>query len=942
MMSLKARQAHITRIFLSCAEEDKEFLEDLVRQLSTMVREGHIQCCHRYQFKPGSDWREQVRKDLDAADIILLLVSSYFTASDYCYQEEVVPAMAQQKIGKACVIPVILRPVEWEKLIFGNLKSLPTGEALSMWSNRDDALANIARGVKEVVDDLRGMVRDAIQGGGKPSSYWNVPYWRNPFFTDREDVLANLQRAFSPAQALPRIQALSGLAGVGKTQVAAEYAYRHAHSYQAILWVHADSSETLQSSFVDLAETLGLPEKDEANQLLIVRTVKQWLQRNSRWLLVVDNLEDIALLRDVVPSPHSGHILVTTRSRRTGQVARRVDVPALHIDEGALLLLRRTNVLPPGATLDTVSTEDSTSAKAIAQEVGGLPLALDQAGAYIEETGRGLSDYVGLYQQYSFALLQRRGGSDQDHPASVATTFSLSFARMRERNAAAVELLEFCAFLHPDAIPEDMLVDGASVLPPALRAVGTNPIEFDRTIEDVLKFSLIQREPTRAILIVHRLVQIIIKGMMSEERQKEFVECIVRVIDTVFPVPELANWTRCQKYLPQAQVCAGLVKQYQVLLPEAAQFLCRVGIYLSERGLYDEAEALLVQAGDLTESLFGKDHPDNLPILNALANVFYKKGKYAQVEPLLLWAIELCERAFGEDYPEIAQSLNTLARAYHRQGRFTESEPLLLRALALRQRVLGSQHPDVATSLDSLATFYNGRGKYAQAEALYREALTIWQQVLAPRHPKTALNMNNLAVLYSRQGKYAQAEPLAEQAQAMYEEILGPEHPDVATVLDTLTVIYQEQEKYRAAENLYQRIFAIYDRHLGREHPQLVVCYNNRARLYFLQGRYREAEETVRQALALGEKVLGERHHRVGTSLNILADICKAQQKYPEAEDLYQQALSIREQALGPNDLNTAQTLENYADLLQLMGRRTEAEILGRRVKSIREIYFAD
>lgn len=933
---------YTTRIFLACADEDKAFAEDLVRQFSGMIRGGYIQCFYRHQVKSGHDWKAQVKQDLYAADLILFLVSSHFNASDYCYHEEVMPAMERQKSGKVRVIPVILQPVEWEQLIFGELKSLPVGEAVSMWSNKEEALASVVKGVREVIDDLKIVAREAMQRIDRPASYWNVPYWRNPFFTGREAVLANLQKAFQPAQGLPLIQALSGLGGVGKTQIAVEYAYRYANVYRAVLWVRADSADALQSSFVDLAETLDLSETHEANQNIIIRAVKQWLHHNSRWLLIVDNLEDVALLRDMVASPHPGHILVTTRARRTGHIAHRVDLSPLSLNESTLLLLRRTNIISPGAPLNAASKFYSSQARAIAEQVDGLPLALDQAGAYIEETGRGLADYVGLYQKYAFSLLQRRGAAELDHPASVATTFSLSLARIRERNAASVELLELCAFLQPDAIPEDMLVEGAPVLDPTLRTVVTNPMEFDRAIEDLLKFSLIQRDPTRNILLVHRLVQIVIKGEMSEEQQQAFIERVVCIVAAAFPMPEIVNWELCQRYLPQAQMCAKVILSNNMLLPEAVQLLYHVGCYLSERGLYNEAEQLLGQAISLNEDLPEANAARLIALLNALANASYKKGKYAQAELLSLRALALGEQVVGEGDTGVAESLDNLARSYRRQGRFAESEPPMQRALEIRRQVYGSQHPSVAASLNGLANLYNGEGKYTQAERLYRESFTIWQQILGSHHPKVALSLNNMAVLFSRQGKYGQAEPLAEQAQAIYEDVLGPEHPDVATTLDTLTVVYQEQGKYAQAERLYQRLFALYDSHLGREHPQIVVCYNNQARLYLLQGRYSEAESIASKTLALGEKVLGPSHHRVGTSATILADIYKAQQRYAEAEMFYQRALTIREQALGPDDLNIAQTLEGYAEALQLMGRQEEAERLQQRARTIRSKYALD
>ena len=310
----------------------------------------------------AAKWQEQAREDLRVSDIILLLVSPSFVASDYLYKEEAELAMVQHRSGKAHVIPIILRPiVGLEQLVFGNLKNLPDGKAVSMWSNKEEAFTNIVRGIKGVLDDLRSSIQDM----GKPSLYWNVPYWRNPFFTGRGDVLADLREIFTAPQRFLHVQALSGLAGMGKTQVAIEYAYRYADSYQAVLWVHADSSEILLSSFVALAEILDLPEKDQADQPLMIRSVKKWLQQHPRWLLIVDNLEDVDLLQDIVPSPHSGHILVTTSSHRTGHIAHRLDLLPLPTDDGVLLLLRRAKLLSSSAALNEASETDSVFAKEI-------------------------------------------------------------------------------------------------------------------------------------------------------------------------------------------------------------------------------------------------------------------------------------------------------------------------------------------------------------------------------------------------------------------------------------------------------------------------------------------------------------------------------------------------------------------------------------------------
>jgi len=188
----------------------------------------------------------------------------------------------------------------------------------------------------------------------------------------------------------------------------------------------------------------------------MIEAVRNWLRRNAHWLLIIDNIEDLTLMRTSLPSAVRGSILLTTRTQTTGNIAHRVDLEKMTLEEGALLLLRRTKMVGQDASLQDASPLDSQRAKAIAEALDGLPLALDQAGAYIEESGCSLADYLRLYQAGRMRLLNRRGSFDTDHPASVTATFVHSFEKIEKSSPATVELLHFCAFLYPDAIPEEV------------------------------------------------------------------------------------------------------------------------------------------------------------------------------------------------------------------------------------------------------------------------------------------------------------------------------------------------------------------------------------------------------------------------------------------------------------------------------------------------------
>jgi transcriptional regulator with XRE-family HTH domain len=273
---------------------------------------------------------------------------------------------------------------------------------------------------------------------------WNVPYRHNPFFTGREAVLLRLHDLLQSDNSalLAQVPAISGLGGIGKTSTAIEYAHRHRDEYQTILWAHAETSDTLTTDFVTIANVLNLREQDEQDLRRILEIVKRWLSDHKHWLLILDNVDDLSVVEDFLPADCKGHVIVTTRSQSTGAIAQRIDLERMEPDEGALFLLRRAKLLTPHASLEDTSETNRATARAIAQMVDGLPLALDQAGAYIEETACSLSDYVDCYHDRRTILLGLRGSGSGHHPHSVSATVSLSFERIVQTNPAAADLLE--------------------------------------------------------------------------------------------------------------------------------------------------------------------------------------------------------------------------------------------------------------------------------------------------------------------------------------------------------------------------------------------------------------------------------------------------------------------------------------------------------------------
>ena len=767
---------------------------------------------------------------------------------------------------------------------------------------------------------------------------WNIPYQRNPFFTGREEVLDRLHDELRAehAAALAQPQGVSGLGGIGKTQAALEYAYRYHNDYQAVLWARADSTGVLTSEFVNIAHLLQLSEKDEQDQNLIVEAVMRWLRVNSQWLLILDNIENLAVTAPFIPLAGCGHILLTTRLYSMSGMAQRIEMEKMYPEIGALLLLRRAGFLATEHSLDVANNDDRIQAMEISRIVDGLPLALDQAGAYIKETHCTLVDYLVLYRIQNAKLLKESRVPGSYYPESVATTWSLSFEKLSQTNPAATELLCLFAFLYSDAIPEEIITDGSPNLGTILQPVATDPIQLDNAIKEILRFSLLHREPDTQTFTVHRLVQAVLKDRMGKDKQRQWVERSIRAVNDAFPEVEFATWFRYQRCILHAQACMEHIEQWEMRFPEAARLLNQAGYYLQERAQYTQATPFLERAVAIREATLGSDHLDVSQSLNNLAEVYFFQDEYILAESLFLRALLIREQALGLNHPSVAETLNDLGRLYLLQGQYAKAEPLYQRSLTIRKEALGLDHRDVVESLNNLARLYYLQGRRAEAEQSFLSALEICERILEPNHPDVALIIDNLALLYQVQGRYIESETLYQRALTIREQILGKNNPLVANTLHDLALLYRAQGKYTEAEPILQKARTVYEQAFGSDHTYVASSLNNLALLYRAQGKYTEAESLFQRAREIYERTFGSEHPYVATTLRNLASIYDVQGDYAQADLLYKRALAIREQALGLEHPDVASVLEGYAKFLRKTNRGSEAEKMENRAKSIR------
>ena len=330
----------VLRVFVSAAKSrgDQALRRKLDAQLAILGKQGLIEIWDKGDIAAGADRTRAADARLAAADIILLLISPDFLASDYVGGVELERALARHEARTALVIPVILRPCLWQRGAFAKLQALPTdGEPVTSgkWPSQDAAFLVVAEGIAEHIERRRAEVAARPDSAAAP--IWRVPYRRNVSFTGREGLLEELHRALTRGAAV----ALTGLGGIGKTQLALEYAYRHRDQYRVVWWVRADDEATLAADYAGLATALGLAEREAKEQAVVVAAVRLWLEQNPGWLLVFDNAESRAMVRDYVPQGR-GAVIITSREPVWSGVATPFGLEVLAVAEAVAFLFKRT------------------------------------------------------------------------------------------------------------------------------------------------------------------------------------------------------------------------------------------------------------------------------------------------------------------------------------------------------------------------------------------------------------------------------------------------------------------------------------------------------------------------------------------------------------------------------------------------------------------------
>ncbi len=534
-------------VFLSHASQDKPAVEELARRLKRRKLKAFLD---KWHLVPGEPWQEALEEALDRSQTVAVCLGPGDIGP--WQNEEMRDALNTRVRDRSRrVIPVLLPGASQpeEKALPRFLRRLTWVDFRAGLDDHDE-LHRLICGIKGIFPEA-GRVPSASNRPPFRPTMIGVPH-HNPYFTGRKDLLSRLHQQLQTQGISALAQAaIYGLGGIGKTQTAIEYAHRFGEHYRFVLWVMAETVPEIQSAYLSIARELRLVDT-RADLETAVMAVKAWLSREGAWLLVFDNADNPALLRGFLPPIRTGgKVLLTSRAKSFVKVGIREPfrVETLDPEDAVEFLRERTGIA------------DAEAAAALASELGYLPLALEQAAAYIETVGGGFSEYLAKYRREGVALLAK-GKPSTDYPKTVATTWSLSFAAVRETSQASTDLLTAAAFLVPDFVPIEIFTLGGSelgeLLAQGLKGADEAPLVFLELLEPLERYSLVERLADEAFK-VHRLTQEVVKDSLSEEGRRDWAGRVVRALTKAYPWPTFENWQLCEKLQPSVRLASELI-----------------------------------------------------------------------------------------------------------------------------------------------------------------------------------------------------------------------------------------------------------------------------------------------------------------------------------------------------------------------------------------------
>ena len=611
------------------------------------------------------------------------------------------------------------------------------------------------------------------------------------------------------------IEVITGIGGVGKTQLAVEYVYLYRKEYAVIWWMRAEGPVTLASDYTGLADMIGAeaidsPESQVANQDAKVQAIRRWLDNESDWLLVFDNAQKPEDIVEYLPHQGNGHVLITSRTQKWGGTADGdSELGVFKAVEAVDFIAKRTGQFDKGAS------------DALARELGCLPLALEQAGSYIKTRHQSINEYRVLFRAHHEALLKRE--RPLNYPDTVATTWEISFQQAERETKSAADLLAICAYMAPDNIPRRLFSDVHSSLAEG-RPLLADDVEFGDAVAALQNYSLIAA--TEDVISIHRLVQMIVRDRLSKDDERKWAEVALQLLNDAFSFDEKdrATWPSCAAFMPHILETKEHTEKLGIASEIVAALLTKAASCLLVHADYNTARLFYERSLTIRKDIHGDKHPDVATSLDNLGHVYDSLGEYRQAKHWYEQALTIRKDIHGDKHPDVATSLNGLGLTLWHLGQYPEAQEHLEKALATYEAVYG---PYVATALNNLGLVFDSLKELEKARACHEQALALRRRIFGNKHQAVGMSLNNLGAVLIKLGDLKQAKEKLEEALTIYETAYGDKHPNVAIILNQLGGVFMRLHDYPQAKEKLEESVRISRIVFGDKHSQVAIAISN-------------------------------------------------------------------------------------------------------------------
>ena len=719
--------------------------------------------------------------------------------------------------------------------------------------------------VKEVIQQALTIAKEEqAKRNQQPLSTWNLPE-ELPYFVERSLLHDEIQSHFKDKNStqILALTALSGLGGVGKTQLANHYIHVAAN-YTFKAWFKADSKETLQNDYWLLAKNLKLiDEQDKVEQA--IAHLQRWFKDNPGWLLIYDNVKNKRDLYELLPKK-GGHILMTSRSGNSWHLEEQIEVSTMSLAEGRALVKK-------------LCGQEGEWVDILLEELGYLPLAITHAASYMRQKGVAAKDYSEIYEEEKLALIDKGELPEEDLHQPLLVTWRLNKDLLNKEHPKALEVLQYCAFLNSNHIPAYLLT---SFLLEQKSAAKAKQLWGD-VKQWLLNYSLITLTQDKELISIHPLLQ---KFLLAETKKAD------------------AYQLRLQKLLP-------------VILQAAQEIDASMEDINRRRQLEPHLASCLrvFETEDIAQTRENQILKVNL--LTTLADIYVDIGRDKERKALLETALPIRISIFGEKSYEVARVFSSLALAYGNLGDIAHEKELLEeKVLPILEELPEDDFEFLAGTKTNLANVYGRLGDSQRQKELLEESIQIKRKHYKnEEHYNMAPPLHNLAEVYRKLGDYKQQKDLAERALKIQKARYGEKHFAVARVLDTLADAYQNLGEVHEAKKYFEQALEILKAHFGDTHYEVGKTLNNLAVAHSLLGNYGDQRSLAEKAVAILRAHFGQMHLEVIPPLITLANACRELMDLPKSKMLLDQALEIQEKNCKGDNFAMGMILDNLADL---------------------------